>query len=178
MINAYTGTLQNYMGFNGRTGRSEFWLFILVQCLIVVFGLILAGIIDLLALLLALYLLGTLIPTLAATVRRLHDTNRGSWWLLLAVIPTPLAIAILAVGAYFLALGVGAGLLGLLFFFVDSDDQLLLTAEQLLVLGTAALGLGAIIGIVAAALGIVLLVFLASPGTEGENKYGPEPAQQ
>ena len=65
MINAYTRILQNYVVFSGRTARSEFWLFVLAQGLIVVVGLILADQRSAISLLLALYLLGTLIPTLS-----------------------------------------------------------------------------------------------------------------
>jgi uncharacterized membrane protein YhaH (DUF805 family) len=60
-------------------------------------------------------MLGLLVPGLAVTVRRLHDTNRSGWWILIAVIPY-LILGILAGGA--IASGsmgamAGAGLLGL-----------------------------------------------------------------
>ena len=85
MIKAYTRTLKNCVAFSGRTKRSEFWLFVLAQSLVLVIELILVHINDAAGMLLTLYLLGTLIPTLAATVRRLHDTKGshggylGSW---------------------------------------------------------------------------------------------------
>jgi uncharacterized membrane protein YhaH (DUF805 family) len=34
-----------------------------------------------------LFILGTLLPSLAVTVRRLHDTDRSAWWLLISLIP-------------------------------------------------------------------------------------------
>ena len=79
------------MAFSGRSKRSEFWLFVPVQSLIVVIGFVLVGIHDAAGLILTLYLLGTLIPTVAATVRRLHDTSRGLWWLPLGVGLAPVA---------------------------------------------------------------------------------------
>lgn len=42
-----------------------------------------------------LYTLAVLIPSLAVSVRRLHDTNRSGWWLLLLLIPLIGALVIL-----------------------------------------------------------------------------------
>ena len=42
-----------------------------------------------------LYLLAVAIPNLSVTARRLHDTNRSSWWLPLGLVPTPLVFVIL-----------------------------------------------------------------------------------
>ena len=41
-----------------------------------------------------LYSLATLIPGIAVTVRRLHDTDRSGWWLLIGVIPLIGALAL------------------------------------------------------------------------------------
>ena len=57
----------NYANFRGRACRSEFWWWQLF--------LVLAGIAV------------TIIPDLAVTVRRLHDTDSSGWWILLALIP-------------------------------------------------------------------------------------------
>lgn len=78
--------LQNYADFNGRARRHEFWMFVLLQ--IIVF--FLAALIDGLTGFPALTLiagLGLLIPSLAVTIRRLHDTDRSGWWLLIGLIP-------------------------------------------------------------------------------------------
>ena len=171
VVKAYTRTLRNYVAFRGRTKRSEFWLFVLAQSLIFVIGLVLAGIHDVAGVLLALYLLGTLIPTLAAIVRRLHDTGRGFWWLPLGVGFGPVAFVLGAVGVQFM----GVGFVGwMLATFVGEQGA----AEELssfFELGVALFGLGVMTGIAAGALAIILLVFLVSPGTRGENKYGPQP---
>ena len=190
MIEVYTWSLKNYVAFSGRTKRSEFWLFVLAQSLILVVGLVLASIHGAVGMLLTVYLLGTLIPTLAATVRRLHDTSRGFWWLPLGVCLAPVAVVLGAVGVLFM----GKGLLGwifssvvpsvvqcLEFFFwrVERDVQGTAVVTDnffmLVMLGLALVGLGVIAGIAGGVLAIILLVFLVSPSTVGENKYGPQP---
>ena len=47
--------------------------------------------------------------------------------------------------------------------------------SDLFELGVALFGLGVVTGIAAGVLAIILLVFLVSPSTKGENKYGPQP---
>ncbi|AWN23517.1 DUF805 domain-containing protein [Deinococcus irradiatisoli] len=82
-------TLKKYAVFSGRARRREYWMFSLVSSL--VFGVLLAadlalGLADLskgAGLFSGLFVLAILLPTLAVTVRRLHDTGRSAWWLLL-----------------------------------------------------------------------------------------------
>ena len=73
--------LANYATFSGRASRSEYWWFqlfvFLVVCVAGVISEQLAGIAQLLLLL----------PGLAAGCRRLHDTGRTGWWLLLLLVP-------------------------------------------------------------------------------------------
>ncbi|MEJ6392792.1 DUF805 domain-containing protein [Gymnodinialimonas sp. 2305UL16-5] len=71
-----------YFDFQGRARRSEYWWFFLFNFLV---SLVL-GWIPIIGLLITL---GLLIPGIAVTVRRLHDTGRTGWWLL-----APLGIAI------------------------------------------------------------------------------------
>ena len=122
-MNWYLEVLQKYAVFSGRARRKEYWLFFLFNILISM-GLfvieILAGVgskllgvgVSLMGL---LYALAVLVPGLAVTVRRLHDTGRSGWWLLMAFIP---------------------------------------------LIGT-----------------IVLIVFLATDGKPGANRYGPNPKE-
>jgi uncharacterized membrane protein YhaH (DUF805 family) len=114
--------LRKYAVFVGRARRSEYWLFLLfefvLQCIPMLLisgleaedasGARLPGLVLAVAILLAL-----IAPTVAVGVRRLHDTGRSGWWLLLPFLP---------------------------------------------LLGT-----------------LVLLVFLALPGTRGPNRYGLDP---
>jgi uncharacterized membrane protein YhaH (DUF805 family) len=75
-----------YANFSGRAPRSEFWFWTLFYCL----AGIAASFVDRaigLPVASGLFWLATLIPTLAVTVRRLHDLDRTGWWLLLFVVP-------------------------------------------------------------------------------------------
>ena len=85
--------LQHYADFTGRARRSEYWYFALFNLIIsfvigFTFGVI-AGILDMPALdnLTYLWSLAVFIPSLAVSVRRLHDIGRSGWWLLLSLIP-------------------------------------------------------------------------------------------
>jgi uncharacterized membrane protein YhaH (DUF805 family) len=111
--------LRRYAEFSGRSRRKEFWMFVLFQILVsIVFGLLAGlaggasmatmatsadptagvfasimgmGIILVINLVVSLALI---IPSIAVTVRRLHDTDRSGLWLL-----APIGIAILAIVA-------------------------------------------------------------------------------
>lgn len=117
----YVDVIKKYAVFEGRAHRQEYWMFFLFNLVIAV----VLGIIDTALNLRAgsvgvgalgtIYSLALLIPGIAVAVRRLHDTSRSGWWLLLALIP--------------------------------------------------------IVG------PIILLVFLATEGTPGENAYGPNPKE-
>jgi len=85
----------NYANFEGRARRKEYWMFYLFHILII-FGLImLAGLsaglsedFSMTPLIIAgIYVLVTLIPFLAVTVRRLHDTGKSGWWYFIGFIP-------------------------------------------------------------------------------------------
>ena len=92
---AISAVKHKYLLFNGRASRKEFWAVMLFSVLIS-FALQLLytlgfAISDNLGLLLALpfviFSLGMVIPQLAVSVRRLHDTDKSGWWLLLGLIP-------------------------------------------------------------------------------------------
>ncbi|HWN38654.1 MAG TPA: DUF805 domain-containing protein [Gammaproteobacteria bacterium] len=73
--------LSKYVDFNGVASRSEFWWFFLFQIVVVV---VLSFVSQLVADIAALALL---LPSLAVGARRLHDTGRSGWWLLIGLIP-------------------------------------------------------------------------------------------
>jgi len=79
--------LNKYVEFSGRASRSEFWWFVLFS----VIGNIITGILDevlgTVAAINLLFSLAILLPSIAVGVRRLHDTDRAGWWLLLSFIP-------------------------------------------------------------------------------------------
>lgn len=77
---------KKYVGFSGRARRSEYWFW----ALFVFAGLIAALIVDGIAGLFIFYPLfafGTFLPSLAVSVRRLHDTDKSGWTILIAFIP-------------------------------------------------------------------------------------------
>ena len=85
--------LKKYATFSGRARRKEYWFFVLFYVLISIVATVIdsmTGSFDptmgmgMLGLLVALALL---IPSLAVAVRRLHDTDRSGWWVLLCLIP-------------------------------------------------------------------------------------------
>lgn len=79
--------VKKYAVFEGRARRKEYWMYSLFSALI---GAV-AGVIDALVfgsqILTFVLALGLLLPTLGVTVRRLHDTNRSGWWVLIGFIP-------------------------------------------------------------------------------------------
>ncbi len=87
----YVDVLKKYVVFSGRAGRSEFWWYTLIN---VIIGTVLAWIGGFssgnpgpLAFLYYIYLLGTLLPSLGVAIRRLHDTGRSGWWILIGLVP-------------------------------------------------------------------------------------------
>jgi uncharacterized membrane protein YhaH (DUF805 family) len=84
--NPYLEVLKKYTVFTGRASRREYWMFILINLGIAV----LLGIVD--ALLGAkgfisnAYSLAMFVPSIAAAIRRMHDTNRSGWWILLPIV--------------------------------------------------------------------------------------------
>ena len=84
--------LENYTNFTGRARRAEFWWYFLANLIIsfvfniidAVIGTGMGGGIGVIGL---IYSLAVLVPGLAVGVRRLHDTDKSGWWLLIALIP-------------------------------------------------------------------------------------------
>lgn len=88
----YIKVLKDYVLFSGRATRQEYWMFTLFN----IIAFILASIIDSLLFgklfghygpVYFLYGLGVLLPSLAVTVRRLHDINKSGWFILVSLIP-------------------------------------------------------------------------------------------
>ncbi|MEV4612571.1 DUF805 domain-containing protein [Kitasatospora sp. NPDC049258] len=83
----YLAVVKNYVGFNGRARRQEFWMFALFNIIASIVLAIVDGIAGTSGLLGGLYSLAVLLPSLAVGFRRLHDTGRSAWWLLIALVP-------------------------------------------------------------------------------------------
>lgn len=79
---------RNFINFNGRSTRSEYWfamlfLFVVSLCANVIDSLLLgdAGILP------ALINIAFFLPSLGLNIRRLHDSGKSAWYLLLGIIP-------------------------------------------------------------------------------------------
>ena len=92
-MNYYLDVLKKYAVFSGRAARKEYWMFVLWNFIIGVLLGIVVGVIDnainsqALTVVSYLYSLAVLIPSLAVGIRRLHDTGRSGWWVLIGFIP-------------------------------------------------------------------------------------------
>ena len=81
-----------YFEFEGRASRSEYWYFVLFKWLIIIASLFLSSILGAAFggfgnLLFGVSYLVLFIPSLAATVRRLHDVGESGWLILVRIIP-------------------------------------------------------------------------------------------
>jgi uncharacterized membrane protein YhaH (DUF805 family) len=137
--------LRRYADFAGRAPRAEYWWFYLAY---VVIGFA----IDLLETVLGLdgyfglaFTVALFVPLLAATFRRLHDTNRSGWWILPMLLLLPLA-------AVYWAPAIA---------FAETWTEVPLSA--------------AICSLLFAAYLLLVLVFTIQPGTRGSNAFGEDP---
>ena len=155
--------LRRYAEFSGRSRRMEFWIWHLFQFAVYIAISMLtallgegAGDADLsspamiLNIAYLLFWLATLVPTVAVTVRRLHDSDRGgAWWFIAPFPPFPTAAILVA------ALGIGLAVAG------AAGSAWMIPAILLAIL--------CLVG------WVVLLVFLFSDGTRGPNRFGDDP---
>ncbi|GGT79803.1 MULTISPECIES: DUF805 domain-containing protein [Streptomyces] len=93
-MNWYLDVLKKYAVFGGRARRKEFWMFTLFSVIISIVLSVIDGVLGM-QLLSLIYSLAVLIPTLAVSVRRLHDTGRSGWWILIGLIPLVGAIILI-----------------------------------------------------------------------------------
>ena len=134
--------LRRYAEFSGRSRRKEYWMYILFLIIVAIVIAIVEALLGLNNMMgdngpiSAIFSLATLIPSLAVAVRRLHDTERSGWWILLPVLP----YAIVIVG--------------------------------IVTMSNAAMAVG---GFAAFASVVTLLVFMCLEGTNGPNRFGPNP---
>jgi uncharacterized membrane protein YhaH (DUF805 family) len=86
-VNWYLAVLKNYAGFSGRARRTEYWMFFLINVIITLVFNVIGLAVKAGTYVGWIYGLLVLIPGLAVAVRRLHDTGRSGWWVLIALIP-------------------------------------------------------------------------------------------
>ncbi len=147
---------KKFADFSGRARRAEYWWFYLFQIFVYLamigFTFLAAGNPQSVAVMLvflivpvALFALICLIPNLAVTVRRLHDTDKSALWLLLY-----------APGVINAFMGLADGLKGI------NDYNTIRSGNPLLTLA-------------AAICNIVMLYLMRAKGTEGPNRFGDDP---
>lgn len=102
--------LKRYAEFTGRSRRKEYWMFVLLCVgIAIVLYLIesllhLRGMIGPYGPLMLLFELAILVPSIAVGIRRLHDTNRSGWWLLVCYAPALLSMLLPILGIVNLSL--------------------------------------------------------------------------
>jgi len=87
--------LENYAEFTGRSRRAEFWWFVLANILIGIVFNVLVAIASFFFILYVIFELAILVPNIAIGIRRLHDTGKSGWWLLIALVPFVGAIVLI-----------------------------------------------------------------------------------
>jgi uncharacterized membrane protein YhaH (DUF805 family) len=88
----YLKVLREYANFEGRARRTEYWMFQLFNAIAVFVAMIVDVTIGVavqfpVPVLTIAYSLATMVPAIAVSIRRLHDTDRSGWWLLLSLVP-------------------------------------------------------------------------------------------
>jgi uncharacterized membrane protein YhaH (DUF805 family) len=90
----YIGVFRKYAQFQGRARRKEYWMFVLFNLIVgTVLGLVtgfVGGLVGAGAsisnIVSPIYILAVLIPGIAVAVRRMHDSGRSGWWILLPLV--------------------------------------------------------------------------------------------
>jgi uncharacterized membrane protein YhaH (DUF805 family) len=94
-LNYYLDVWRGFADFSGRARRKEYWYFTLFHFIMALAGDIIAGAIypenpvlgTAFGVIVLLYFLASIVPTIAVTVRRLHDVDKSGWWYFIAFIP-------------------------------------------------------------------------------------------
>jgi uncharacterized membrane protein YhaH (DUF805 family) len=167
-VTAIKTCFSKYVTFSGRARRPEYWWFFLF----IILGSVIASFIDgaifgigtpqepPTQVVSPLFSLATFLPMLAVGWRRMHDTGKPGWYLLI-----PLLVTV----AGMVALMVGAISLGQLDIAGVTEETLAAEAT-----GPGLAGL-AIFGVVQIVLAILVLWWLTRPTQPGPNAYGEEP---
>lgn len=151
-----TCLVEKYACFTGRARRSEFWYFSLFSFVasLIVTGLAFIPIIG--SIINIVFCFGIIIPSLSVTTRRLHDTGRSGWHIVISYV-----IAVIAIILMFS----GVGLENIIN--PERVDYATMNMPLLIV--------GFILYLIATIYSIVIFVFELMDSNPGENKYGPNP---
>jgi len=90
-MNWYFKVLKQYADFNGRASRKEYWMFVLFNFIISIIAVIIDVILELemegIGPIFIIYFFVIFIPRIAVGVRRLHDSGKSGWMMLIVLIP-------------------------------------------------------------------------------------------
>jgi uncharacterized membrane protein YhaH (DUF805 family) len=89
---------QNYVNFQDRSGRSEFWYWVLFAAIVGVVANVIDAVLGTGFVVGALTSLALLLPGIAVGVRRLHDIGKSGWYVLIGLIPIVGLIYLIYVG--------------------------------------------------------------------------------
>jgi uncharacterized membrane protein YhaH (DUF805 family) len=86
---AISTCFRKYAVFSGRAARPEYWFWVLFQVLLIIVLSIVEGLLFSKpgGVLSSIASLALLLPSLAVGARRLHDTDKSGWWLLIGLVP-------------------------------------------------------------------------------------------
>jgi len=177
--------LVKYAQFDGRSRRSEFWLWVLFRIIV---GMALGGVLMFMIgssihlvenqpemffqrymtamPIIQLVNLALLLPSLAVGVRRLHDINRSGWWIVMPVV-------VMIVGFILFFIIFGASLFQMI---GASDGGNNITEAQGMEIAMKLFGSIALCIVLPMLISqIVMLIFYVTDGTPGPNRFGPDP---
>ena len=77
----------HYVKFDGRASRPAYWWWVLFTVIVYIGVYIVDGVVFDGPVLIWLAYLALLLPSLSVTIRRLHDTDRSGWWILISLVP-------------------------------------------------------------------------------------------
>src|SRR4051794_32086060 len=80
----YLKVLQNFVNFNGRGHRSEYWYFVLFN-IIFSYSFAFIDVYTSFPVLQGIYSLFILLPSISVGVRRMHDVGKSGWYLLIPI---------------------------------------------------------------------------------------------
>ncbi len=168
-VTAVKTCFKKFFTFTGRARRSEYWWFVLFVVIVSSVLTFLSGLVPVISYLSAIFGLVMIIPQLSALTRRLHDTNRSGWWVLL--------FALCFLG-YYGSLGymVAPSLQSM----ADVTDSMEMAAVMVDSIQSSPIAAGIMI---CCALGVlfffvITLIFAIIDSKWDANKYGPSPKYQ
>ncbi|MDC9259384.1 DUF805 domain-containing protein, partial [Clostridioides difficile] len=86
-LNSFLDVLKKYATFSGRARRKEYWMFVLINAIVVMAISLIEYAAGTNGIIGYIYVLALIIPMIAVTVRRLHDIGKSGFWYFICLIP-------------------------------------------------------------------------------------------